>query len=313
MTVMATRSRQDRREEVHRLARRQAGLVTTAQLCALGVTWAARCAEVAAGRLVPLGDEVDLVPAVHDLGDPLVTMWSAVLRTSPSAALGGSTALLSAGLTGWVDDVPHVYVPKSADPRKPPGVRVHETRRWSLEHAAGTGLPRAGPHVAAVQGAAWAGSLRQAALMLVMPVQQRLCTGEQVRAELLRCRRLPRGRRLRQIVDDVVDGAHSLGELDLAALGRDHGLPEPERQSVARGPRGRIYLDARWPEYRLAVEVDGIHHTWAGVAVDDALRQNEVTLGRDRVLLIPLLALRVDPDPFLLQLARGLRAGGWRG
>ena len=67
--------------------------------------------------------------------------------------------------------------------------------------------------------------------------------------------------RVRQVVADLTDGAHSLGELDFARLCRERGLPEPSRQAVRRGPRGTIYLDVRWDHLRLVVEIDGAQHT----------------------------------------------------
>ncbi len=60
------------------------------------------------------------------------------------------------------------------------------------------------------------------------------------------------------------------------------------------------------------VEVDGIQHTWARELVPDALRHNAVTLGNARVLRMPLLGLRVDPDQFFGQIEQALVAAGWR-
>ena len=80
---------------------------------------------------------------------------------------------------------------------------------------------------------------------------------------------------------------------------------------VRRGKDGRYYLDVCWDDYDLVVEIDGIHHSWATTVVPDALRQNEVSLGRATVLRLPLLGLRVAADEFFDQVERGLRAGGW--
>ncbi len=53
------------------------------------------------------------------------------------------------------------------------------------------------------------------------------------------------------------------------------------------------------------------HHQLALHPVDDALRQNELTLGRELVLGIPVLGLRLHPAAFLRQVraARELLAG----
>lgn len=70
------------------------------------------------------------------------------------------------------------------------------------------------------------------------------------------------------------------------------------------GRHGRIYLDARWRG--LVVEVDGGHHFTGLNPVDDALRANEVVIGGDRVLRLPLLGLRLVPHDFMGQVARGI-------
>jgi very-short-patch-repair endonuclease len=56
----------------------------------------------------------------------------------------------------------------------------------------------------------------------------------------------------------------------------------------------------------LVVEIDGGHHRAALLPLDDALRQNEVTLTNKRVLRIPLTGWRLDRDVFMDQVARGL-------
>ena len=55
------------------------------------------------------------------------------------------------------------------------------------------------------------------------------------------------------------------------------------------------------------VEVDGGHHALALAPVDDALRQNEVTLSDKVVLRIPVLGLRLTPDAFMDQVVRAHR------
>jgi very-short-patch-repair endonuclease len=75
--------------------------------------------------------------------------------------------------------------------------------------------------------------------------------------------------------------------------------------------RGRYYLDLYWSEWKLVVEVDGIHHTWAENVVGDALRQNALALDGDTVLRLPLLGLRLEPDEFLRQIEQALCAAGW--
>jgi very-short-patch-repair endonuclease len=139
-----------------------------------------------------------------------------------------------------------------------------------------------------------------------MPIQQGIVSGPQ----LVAASRAVSGRRRRalvpKLVQDITDGARSLGELDFAAMCRRRGVPEPERQVLRRTARGRVYLDVEWRESGLIVEIDGSHHREGLAMVSDQLRQNEVTLQRGRVLRIPLLGLRLAPNAYLDQVERGL-------
>jgi very-short-patch-repair endonuclease len=139
-----------------------------------------------------------------------------------------------------------------------------------------------------------------------LTVQQGLATPEQIGIALLAVRRHRRRQLLHELVNDLMDGARALGELDVVRGLRQRGLPAPQRQVLRRDARGRYYLDLYWPEQRVVVEVDGIHHAWAENVVGDALRQNELSLDGDTVLRLPLLGLRLQPEEFYGQIARAL-------
>jgi hypothetical protein len=233
--------------------------------------------------------------------------WRAVWEVAENVALvDGVTALQAAGLTGYAEDVIHVSVPRGAQCPRVDGVRIHRVTRRADEVAV-CGLPRARVEVAALRGAAWAKSDRQAALILCMVVQQRLTTGVRLLSALPVVRN--RGRRpfVRQVLRDVTDGAQSLGELDFTEMCRRHGIPPPDRQVLRRTAHGRIYLDARWKGTRFVVEIDGAGHRVGLAVTDDNLRQNEVVLGDDRVLRIDLVGLRVHELAFMQQVRRAVR------
>jgi hypothetical protein len=181
-----------------------------------------------------------------------------------------------------------VSVPKATRSRQVEGVRRH--RRRILPASRRSGLPRVDVPLAAINGAAWAVSDRQAVLILCLVLQQRLTTPERLSAAWNECRTHMSPARqalLRITLGDLCNGAHSLGELDFAGLCREYGLPEPSRQVVRALPGGRVYLDAAWEDVGLVVEVDGGHHALALHVVDDALRQNSVVLREERVLRLP--------------------------
>lgn len=234
--------------------------------------------------------------------------WRAVWEVGAGVAVvDGVSSLQAAGLSGYVDPDVHVSVVHRHRVPAANGVRLHKVRRRVDDEVAGVGLPRTPSALAAVRAAHWAASDRQAALVLAMPVQQRLVTG----AQLLQAVDTFPGRNRRALVRrlalDIADGAHSLGELDFAALCRRRRLPQPSRQVVRSGPMGRVYLDARWDRHRLVVEIDGSGHRVGLALTDDNLRANAVTLGQDRVLRFDLVGLRVAPDAFLDQVELGLQ------
>lgn len=245
--------------------------------------------------------------AVHTADLDRRAQWrAAMFEVGADAVLDGVTALIVAGLRGYDEDAIHVSVSKSTNPCHPPGVDVHETRRRSPGDVMGAGIPRTRTAVATLRGALWARSDRQAALIIVMAVQQRLTTGLAVQQQLDQVRRHKRRPFLQTILRDVVDGAQALGELDFAEMCRRRGLPPPNRQVLRRTPRGRFYLDVYWDQWGIVVEIEGLHHGAGETQVDDALRQNSLSIQRDTVLRIPLLGLRVAADEFMAQVAAAL-------
>jgi hypothetical protein len=240
--------------------------------------------------------------------------WAAVFEAGPRAFLDGASALKAAGLRKFDVDAIRVSVPRGARIRHAKGVNIRQTRRWEAgDLAPGNGVPRTRNQVAAIRGALWARSDRQAALLLTMSVQQQLVRPDQLGRELLRIRRDRRRTFLHAVVLDLLDGAQSLGELDVAAECRRRHLPAPTRQSIRPGRGGSYFLDLEWEEWGVVVEIDGIHHAWAQNLVSDALRHNEIALQGRVVLHLPLLGYRVAPEEFFEQIGRALRDNGWPG
>ena len=79
---------------------------------------------------------------------------------------------------------------------------------------------------------------------------------------------------------------------------------------MRQGPDGGWYLDARWNADGRVAEIDGAHHQGGANPITDALRQNAVALDVDRVLRIPDIGLRSDPDAFLDQIEAALIDAG---
>jgi very-short-patch-repair endonuclease len=290
------------------LAQRQDGVVSRLQAYRLGVTRAEIRAHVRAQRWRRVGSQA-LALHTGQLTER-GKLWAAVFEAGPRAQLDGASSLIASGLTGFQVDRIRVSVPRGARVRRARGLDIRQTRRWDAADLVATGVPRTPPAVAAVRGALWAATDRQAALLLTMCVQQRLATPDQLGLEALRIKRDRRRRLLHGVILDLAGGARSLGELDFARECRRRGLPEPTRQLVRRGRSGRYYLDVAWEDWGVVVEIDGIHHTWALNVVSDALRQNDLALQDLVVLRLPLLGFRVAREEFFAQIKEALSARG---
>ena len=259
--------------------------------------------EVLSGRWTRLGIHTVQIGTGQLSAEAL--RWRAVWESGPGAVLDGASALHAAGLTGYRTDLVQVTVPRANRRHRVDGVRVR--RRQVVGPLMGAGVPRVRPEVAALRAAEWARSDREAVLVLCLVVQQRLARPDRLLDAWREVKVSRRRGVLAAAVGDICDGTHSLGELDVAVLCRRCGLPPPTRQAVRTGPGGRVYLDVAWEDVGLVLEIDGGHHALALNPVDDALRQNEVTLGNEVVLRIPVLGLRLQPHRFMDQVVRAHR------
>jgi len=240
--------------------------------------------------------------------------WRAALAEVASRArLGGVTALQAAGVTGLDDTAIHVWVTKSTRKGLPvaaPNVVLHESRRWGDEDAVDVGIPRAKPAVAAVQAALWSRTVREASLMLVLPVQQRVVTADHLIAVLDRVRRHEFRSVLRQVLVDVRAGSQSMNELDFVRMCRAHGIPAPTQQVVRQGPDGRIYLDCSWEECGVALEIQGAGHGQLLNALDDDLRLLGLATDGEVALSVSVLTLRIDAAKWFERFGALLRSRG---
>ncbi|MDO5501740.1 MAG: hypothetical protein Q4G67_01080 [Actinomycetia bacterium] len=227
--------------------------------------------------------------------------WRAVFEVGESALIDGVTSMQHGGLANYTDDLIHVSVDHITTIRPVDGVVIHKIIRRTQGEKFGTGLPRTRNTVAAIRAAHWAHSDRQAATILLMGGQQRLYRP----ADLAEARQHVRGRTRRKYIDSIItavsNGIQALGELDVAGLCKQWGLPPPTHQIIRTGLKGRIYLDIGWEDIGLFLEIDGAAHQWGMAPTDDYLRANAVTIGGGTVLRIDVVGLLTMPDAFMEQ------------
>ena len=208
---------------------------------------------------------------------PVARAWRAVHECGGDAVVDGVTSLQLAGVRGLGDDVVvHVSLHHLCQSRAIDGVVQHKVARRVL----GEGT---------------------------LPVQQRLIVGEHLVSTLAEYPGRRRRAVVRQLVGDITDGAHSLGELQIVPWCRARGLPAPSRQAL-RVVDGRVrYLDVFWDEVGLALEIDGAAHTEGLEVAHDHLRQNALTMDEHLVLRMSLIGLRVVREQFLDQIVTAYR------
>ncbi len=275
------------------------GVLSRRDLRALGIGRDRVAAHVRAGRWRLHGRQT---VSVHT-GElsPVGNAWRAVHESCGDARIDGVTGLQIAGVTGLSDMTVHVSLHHLCQVRRIEGVVQHKVSRRTETEASLPGLPRTPPPLAALRAAQWAVTDRQAALFLVLPVQQRITTAEHLRATHAQYPGRRRRAVVAQLIDDIADGAQSVGELDLVPALRRRGLPPPTRQAVRRVDGRTRYLDVFWEDIGLALEVDGAAHSAGLEVTHDHLRQNALTVGGDLILRMNLIGLRLNREEFLDQ------------
>jgi hypothetical protein len=202
----------------HSVAQTQGTVVSRRQLYALGVPRWLVARELRARRWARVGDQA---VCVHN--GPLGSdghRWAALFVGGPRAMLDGASSLVASGLERFDEGRVRVSVPRGARIRHRREYDVRQTRRWSAaDRVDAPGIPRTRPPVAALRAALWARTDREATYVVTAAVQQGL--------ELLRIRRDRRRPMLHELVNELLDGARSLGELDVARALRERGLPAP--------------------------------------------------------------------------------------
>lgn len=280
-----------------RLAARQHGLVTSAQLERLGFASATVAYRVSAGRLHPKHRGVYAVGHAN-LSQHGVWM-AAVLAAGPGAALSHFAAALLHAI--WRRRANRIDVIVPGRRRKRAGFSVHGVKhldprditRWHGIRV--TTIPRTLVDLSDVlDWAPLANVIHEAAFRNRFNL-------EATRAAMARAT----GRRRLHVLERAL-AAHEAGSAGtrshpedrlLAAVTRA-GLPEPRVNT-------RLEVDFHWPELGLCVEVDGPGHDRPRTRRDDEARDRALTANGQRVIRV---AADARPDEILAVLRGALPA-----
>lgn len=291
--------------ELRELARQQRGVLAVRTLLALGLQrrqihtmvdngiWQRPSSRVIALTPAPLGRaEQRWVAAVH----------------FDDFALAGQTALELYGLNPDSDGRIHLVGPRGGWGSALPHWRLHSSA--NRDSVCASHPPHCPPLRAAAQAMQWAKTERQACFFGIWGIQQGLFTLAQLRGAVEAIPLSPTSGLAKRSLRLIDPGVHSMPEYDFARECRRRGFPEPHRQVRRVDAEGRSrYLDVefRFNGQSLIVEIDGAGHLDATVQLEDSFRANELSLENSRVMRIPALALRLQPDRVFAQLQRALQ------
>jgi very-short-patch-repair endonuclease len=253
---------------IARVAARQHGVASLAQLFAAGFTPAGVRWRVLTGRLFRIHRGVYAVghSGLSDLG-----RWkAATLALGPRAVLSHRSAAELWGLLPSGGGDPQVSVPYPASPGKRSGIRIYRSRTLvGTRTVSREGIPVTMP-------ARTLGDLA------------RIASPDVVR----RATREAEKRGLPLDPDHVSEKSESDLEGDFLAICLRYGVPEPQTQ--VRFGRNRV--DFFWPAERLAIETDGyIYHRGRQAMRDDNDRDIELELRGIRVVRIEDSRIADDP------------------
>jgi very-short-patch-repair endonuclease/predicted transcriptional regulator of viral defense system len=276
------------------LARRQWGVVSLAQLRALGLGSRAVQLRAETGRLrrVHRG-----VYAVGGAVLPREGRWlAAVMACGPGAVLSHLSAAVHWNLLQYDAPQPHVSAPASREGA--PGIRLHRTRSLDAQDTTRhQGIPTTTVHRTLLDLAA---TVRSDHLERALAQAERLQLYDHRAVESVLAR--SSGHRGRAILERAVasDPQFTRSELEarMRRLAREHGLPRPVFNISLAAHDHQLYeVDCYFPTHRLVVETDGwdTHRTRQGFEADRA-KDAALTAAGYVVLRFTWRQLRYDPD-----------------
>jgi len=232
--------------EIGVIAGRQHGLITSGQLRGTGLTGAAIQRRVRTGRL--LREHRGVYRVGHRAPSLEARYLAAVLACGEGALLSGEAAGHLHRLLRGLAPPPEVTAPTD---RRVPGVRARRGRRPKGEAVVIRGIPVTSVPRTLVD---LAGVLSEGGLARACheaEVRYRL-KPNQVDAVLARRPTTPGAAKLRRVLHGDTPVTLSKLESRFLALLRAEGLPLPHTNK----PAGGRYVDCRWPEHKLTVELD---------------------------------------------------------
>lgn len=282
---------------VARIAGRQYGIVTVAQLREAGIDKSAVSRRVEAGRLHRVYRGV--YTAGHGALGHRGRWMAAVLACGEDAVLSHGSAAALWGLLRPIDGPVHVSVPTTTGRMSRRGIHLH--RCPSLAELSSS------PSSLAIRGGRGGQLVTFCHCIPVTTIQRTIDDLEGVVPPYL-LRHARRQAELKGIRLRGAEGRRSRSDLEeeFLALYRRHGLPLPETNVKI----GRWEVDFVWWEQRLVVEADSFAYHRGSVSFhDDHARDLDLRQRGFTVLRFSERQLEEEPERVVADVARALRMG----
>jgi very-short-patch-repair endonuclease len=218
---------------------------------------------------------------------------AAVLACGPGAVLSGRAAGFLLGAIKGKPPPPEVSAPVK---RRVKGVRVRRCRLERTEKTRWLGVP-----VTSI-----ARTLADLAAILPLDDLARACHEAEVKHHVRAAAVLevagtaPGVAKLRAILEGDAPALLSWMEREMRRLLKRHGLPLPQTNR----PQGAHYVDCRWPEHRLTVELDSYRYHHSRHAWETDRRRDRAARARgDTYRRYTYRDIAEDPLPMLRELA----------
>jgi Transcriptional regulator, AbiEi antitoxin len=291
---------------------RQHGVLTREQAVGAGLTRHAIAARVDTGRWQRLYRGVFVT-----FSGPIpraALLWGAVLRAGDQAVLSHHSAAELWGLSDTPSSSIHVSVPRQAGPVGAPGLVVHYSVRLAAARHPARLPPQTMVEETILDLAGLAARAEDAVAWPIRACQRRLTTPDKIVGALNERNRVRWRRDIAEAITENRAGVQSPLELRyLRNVERKHGLPRGDRQMLAiRGSR-RLYLDVRYSDYGVIVELDGVSAHPAQARQYDAWRDNANTLAGHQTLRYGWVPVAYHACEVTIEVATLLWQRGWRG
>jgi hypothetical protein len=299
-------------EPLRDLAERQRGLVTRSQALSAGLSKDLIESWLERGRWQRR--HAGVYATFTGTPDREASLWAALLRAGPGAALSCETAAELDGLQDKPGPTIHITVPASRRVTKTPGIIVH-SRLMADQAVHPVRLPpRTRIEETVLDLCDTSNSADQAIGWLTTALGRRLTTQHLLLEAVYGRSRLRYRDDIQSILQPDMSGIHSLLEyLYVRDVEKAHRLPSGKRQAPTAGDRHRRYRDVLYGEFALTVELDGKtahpdERRWS-----DIRRDNETAADGLITLRYGYRDLRVTPCQVAGQVGQVLIVRGWTG